>query len=379
MRILRVADIPDNRTGGMSRVMHLSGDAIRCLGHDVEFAFTPVLGSTRRVETRRFIIPARVPSLVRQLSRDRRRYDVVELHEPLAAFYCLARMVDSRLPPAVVLSHGLESRAAAAASKYRRAKNLVVPFRRRVLPYSVIWQAELGLRRADHIACLNTEDEAALLSKGIPAARITRVRSGVAKAFLDAGRNPSDPNRRGQILFVGTWLDRKGIRDLVPAVTETLARAPGTRFTVAGCGVEPAVVRSAFPGQLLNRIDVIRQVESDEALIQLYRRHQVLVLPSYFEGQPLVMIEAAAMKLAIVSTGICGMKDFIRDGENGLLVPVADPQALATCLYSVVSDEQLAGRLGDKAHCSALSQTWDDIARDYLTAYQAAIGFRHQT
>jgi glycosyltransferase involved in cell wall biosynthesis len=211
---------------------------------------------------------------------------------------------------------------------------------------------------------------------GIPAARITRTRSGVGRNFLDAGGDSPDPNRGGRILFVGTWLDRKGVLDLVPAVTQTLARVPGTTFTVAGCGVAPAVVRGAFPEQFLGRIDVLPAVESDDALIQLYRKHQVLVLPSYFEGQPLVMLEAAALKLAIVTTGICGMKDFIRDDENGLLVPVADPSALAARLHTVVTDAQLARRLGENAHCGAMSHTWDLIAADYLTAYHAAIRSR---
>ncbi|HET6576058.1 MAG TPA: hypothetical protein VFG68_20825, partial [Fimbriiglobus sp.] len=88
MRVLRVADVPDNRTGGMSRAMYLAGDALARLGHTVEYAFADHLGPAP-AKVRRFVIPWRVPALVRRWSRLRGRYDVVEVHEPLSAGYCL--------------------------------------------------------------------------------------------------------------------------------------------------------------------------------------------------------------------------------------------------------------------------------------------------
>ena len=85
------------------------------------------------------------------------------------------------------------------------------------------------------------------------------------------------------------------------------------------------------------------------------------------------MIEAAAFGMAIVTTGICGMADFIRDGQNGLLVKVADPEDLAAKVESLVRDPALAGRLGDAARQTAREHTWARSAQTILQAYERAV------
>jgi glycosyltransferase involved in cell wall biosynthesis len=88
------------------------------------------------------------------------------------------------------------------------------------------------------------------------------------------------------------------------------------------------------------------------------------------------MLEAAALKLAVVTTGVCGMRDFIRDGENGLLVPPADPSALAAGLHAAVTNPTLARRLGEGAYRTAAAHTWDRVAEELASAYRAAIRYR---
>jgi glycosyltransferase involved in cell wall biosynthesis len=158
---------------------------------------------------------------------------------------------------------------------------------------------------------------------------------------------------------------------LIPAVTTLLRNHPTLTFTVAGCG--PTDVKADFPEDLRSRIEVIPRINGQQELIAVYQRHSVFVLPSMFEGQPLVMSEAAASGLAVVTTSCCGMLDFIRDGENGLLVQPGDATALAGALDRLFRDDALTARLAVAGRETAREFTWERSASQMLAAYQAAV------
>ncbi|OOC08868.1 glycosyltransferase, partial [Thioalkalivibrio halophilus] len=84
-------------------------------------------------------------------------------------------------------------------------------------------------------------------------------------------------------------------------------------------------------------------------IARIFRESHVVVLPSYREGLPKVLIEAAACGRAVVTTDVPGCRDAIEDGETGVLVPVRDAQALADALQALVEDperRQAMGRAG---------------------------------
>jgi glycosyltransferase involved in cell wall biosynthesis len=372
MNILRVANILDNRTGGMARWMYSTGDLLTESGHRVDYLFAPGIGPCRSRFAGRFLLPWRVAARVADLHKRQGPYDVVEVHEPIAMWCGLRQRWDRSFPTIVVICHGLEARSHQTAIAYRKSKGIPVSLKQRISPLTVVWQANVGLRSAAAVLCLNNEDRDHLIAEGIPMERVHLIPIGVREVFLQAGAAAPAADRRGQLLFLGTWLERKGILDLVPAAVAILNRFPDARLTVAGCLVAPEVVRETFPANLRGRIEVISKVANDDQLVRLYRQHQVFLLPSVFEGMPQVMLEAAAMKLVIVSTSRCGMKDFLRDGENGLLVPPGDPGRLISALARLYTEPGLAERLGDSAHGSAWEYTMDRAARLLLTGYEAA-------
>src|SRR5438552_2637783 len=103
MNVLRIADVPNNRTGGMSRILHETSDVMRARGVAVELAFSEDLDVGVRGPMRRFAVPMRVVDYVRRHARGG-RFDAVEVHEPIAGAYALARRVDRALPPLLVMS-----------------------------------------------------------------------------------------------------------------------------------------------------------------------------------------------------------------------------------------------------------------------------------
>ena len=75
----------------------------------------------------------------------------------------------------------------------------------------------------------------------------------------------------------------------------------------------------------------------------------IFVLPSHSEGVSLALLEAMAASLPVIATRVGGLPEVVTDGENGLLIPPQDPEALATALERLLADPDLAQKLGGNA------------------------------
>ena len=140
---------------------------------------------------------------------------------------------------------------------------------------------------------------------------------------------------------------QKGVVHLLRAAPAILARHPAARIVVAGGGELESEIRALARGLRLGRHIVLLGERPDaRELLSLF---DVFVLPSLWEGLPLVLIEAAALGKPIVATDVDGSREIITDGETGLLVPAADPQALASAVNRLLDDPDLASRLASRA------------------------------
>lgn len=373
LRVLRAADVPDNRTGGMSRTMHCTGDELKRAGHHVDVLFHEDFRWPVPRQAWRYARTWELLAMLRRRLAGGERWDVVELHEPLGFAYGLARRRDRSLPPMVLFSYGLEERAYQAMRAYRRAKGVGFRLRSRITSRLLVAQANAALRLADHVVCSSAEDVEHLVRRhGLRRDRLTLHHSGVEEGFLDACA-PAPAARGPGLLFLGSWIERKGIGELVPAVAEVLAARPDAWFTAGGCGESVDAVQAHFPPGLRPRIRVVPRIANDTELASVCRGHALLVLPSYFEGQPLVMIEAAAAGLAIVTTPVCGMPDFMTDGVEGRFVPVGDAPRLAATLRELLDDPVRLAALGVNARRRAESHTWRRATQRIEQAYRSAI------
>ena len=103
----------------------------------------------------------------------------------------------------------------------------------------------------------------------------------------------------------------------------------------------------------------------------LFASVDVVVLPSYREGLPKGLIEAAACALPLVTTDVPGCREVVSDGVDGLLVPPRDAVALARAIARLADDPELAARLGAAAREKALSQFDERIViRRTLETYE---------
>jgi glycosyltransferase involved in cell wall biosynthesis len=139
--------------------------------------------------------------------------------------------------------------------------------------------------------------------------------------------------------------DVKGQRELIRA----LAEIPDARLVLAGRDLEQGGAFQAELEREADRAGVRERVEIGfhDDVAALLARLDVVALPSWTEGLPMVLLEAMAAGRPVVATPVGGTPELVVDGETGLLVPPRDPEALAAALRRVLDDRELADRLGE--------------------------------
>jgi len=174
---------------------------------------------------------------------------------------------------------------------------------------------------------------------------VERFRSGESGEEKDAWGN----GRVGgvKILFASRLLREKGVFELVEAFDIIRSKYPQTELLVAG-DLYPENP-SSLSGQDVEKLKGIKGITylgHVDDIPPLLADSDIVVLPSYREGTPRILIEAAAMEKPIVATDIAGCRGLVVDSENGFLVPVKSVEPLALAMEKLVADTELRHRMG---------------------------------
>lgn len=375
MRILRIADVTGSPEGGMAGMMLHGGAALERMGHEVEYAFREDLGRfPTSPRTRRLVGPILAVQEVIRRRRAGRPFDVVEIHEPLAAVYCAARK-SCGLPPCVVVSHGLEARGWEAQKNRWAYQGRGQSLKSRItVPLTLLSQSRFALRHANHVIVLTNDDRQYLLQNfAIGPDRVSRVDNGAPTPLSSLAASRSE---NLAVLFFASWIDRKGTPELIEATSSLASRGVAFRLTVAGGNVVAEEIISAFPPRVRDLVDVRARVSRDE-IPSLLAEHDVLVSPSWFEGMPLTVLEAAAGGLALILSDISGHRQILEagegDGPSALLVPCHDSQALVEAITRLTKDRALLSELQKQSLRIASRLTWEHAALQLEAAYQRAL------
>ena len=354
----------------MSRVMGFIHDQLVAIGHSVDYLCFDDIPVSLSGRLSRFIFPLLVCRRVLLARKAGIPYDLINVHEPAAAAVALVkRLVGS--PIVVVTSHGVEKRGWELALSERRfgyggpsAKTLLA------YPLTSLWQSSVGLRYADHIFCLNEEDRRYLTRwLNLDEHQITRIHPA-SDPIYSATAEGRDYKRANRLLFAGTWLKRKGIDDLIHSFCILAERYPRLELEILGGGQPEEDILSSFPQSLRSRI-TCRKTATEAETAAAFASANIYVLPSLFEGTPLTLIEAMMSGMPIVTTRTCGMKDVIRNNENGLLVSIRSPAEIVSAVERLLADEALRTQLGRAARADALENyVWERVAEPVRLAYE---------
>ncbi len=377
MRILLIGDYPPDPRLGSAKVPIKLQEEFRALGHDCDLLLSDAIGGPRTGYLRQAVAPVLAYRAARRVARDRGAYDVVDAASAEGLWIARSRRSGVFRRSAVIArSNGLEHLNYQRMLDDHDAGLLRKPWTRRwFYPLTRLTQVAAAARAADRLLLLNEVDRAFAIGRGWkPAEQIDVVPHGVSSAFLDAAPPSGAPRGRG-ILFCGTWTDMKGVTYLADAFSGMAARGVDARLTVLGGGVPEGVILAAFAPAARPRVTVIdRLPESD--VMAAYRTHDVLVLPSSYEGFGMVVIEAMSQRLPVVATPTGCARTLVRDGVTGLLVPVRDAAALAVALERVLNDAGLRQRVADAAYAQVRDMTWKATAARTVEVYRRAMAAR---
>jgi glycosyltransferase involved in cell wall biosynthesis len=230
---------------------------------------------------------------------------------------------------------------------------------------AVVWAAERLIprayaRAAFHVISNSTRDD--LVARGIPAERIEVIYPGIDATWYCP--DPATPRAaRPTLLYVGRLKRYKGVDIALRALG--LARAGGADLTleIAGSGDDrprlEALARQLGLGDAVRFLGFIAEEEKRQKL----RAAWAVVLASPKEGWGISNVEAAACGTPALASNSPGLRETVRDGETGYLVPHGDAPALAERMAALARDPALVARLGAAARAFALPLTWDRAAR----------------
>lgn len=166
-------------------------------------------------------------------------------------------------------------------------------------------------------------------------ARVHVVRCGVDDGFL--GAPVADVTAAPRLVCVGRLSEQKGQLLLVEAVAALHRRGRDVRLVLVGDGEMRADVEAAIAREGLGDRVQITGWADGEAVRRHLGEARALVLPSFAEGLPVVIMEALALGRPVVSTYVAGIPELVRPGRNGWLVPAGSVEALVEAVDEVLA------------------------------------------
>lgn len=284
----------------------------------------------------------------------RRQYDVIHVHWPLPLALLGWAAQRRRHPPIVTTFYGAELR---------------LGFRR-----FIAWAA----RRSARVIAISSYTRTALRELvDVPIEVIPYAPS--SPGYLPSSSSaPRQAPNSATVLFVGRLVERKGVAYLIEALGQ-LQNQRREQLVVVGEGPErPRLELRARELGLSDRV-VFRGRISDAELRRAYETADVFVLPSVLdsrgdtEGLGVVLLEAMNYGVPVIASNIGGIVDIVVDNETGLLVPPADPAALARALEGLLSDRARARELGEAGRRRLAERfSWEAIVARVEAVYQSA-------
>jgi colanic acid/amylovoran biosynthesis glycosyltransferase len=213
------------------------------------------------------------------------------------------------------------------------------------------------IRRADFVVAVSSFGRSQLF-RNVPHEhwqKIQVVHCGIEPAFYASA--PNRPGAERRLICVGRLCEQKGQLLLIDAARRLSERGTKFELVLAGDGemrgeLETLIARY----QLQEMVRITGWIGGDQVRDELLAA-RAMVLPSFAEGLPVVIMEAMALRRAVISTFVAGIPELVHPGEHGWLVPAGDAEALATAMLGCL-DAPLAtiARMGEAARARVLER-----------------------
>lgn len=230
--------------------------------------------------------------------------------------------------------------------------------------------------RADHVHCVSKVQAKALEQIGIPAEKISVFPMGVDQSFVEHARNRNDlfPEGAPTVLSNRNLQPIYNVALLIRAIPIVVQEVPEAKFLIAGEGPErEGLEREAATLGVSDHVQFLGRVPPDE-MPRLLREADVYVSTSLYDGTSVSLLEAMASGCFPVVSDIPSNREWIVDGENGLLFPVENAQVLAQKVLEGIQNRSLVikGR-GKNIRIIEEKALWPILAKGMKNIYETQL------
>jgi len=245
-------------------------------------------------------------------------------------------------------------------------------------PWKLLAQ-RFALHSIANMRRLVAEDRTRVVTNGRQLWELLKCRNGrviVSSAIYSSEMKPRTDFALGnppRLLFIGYLRPEKGVETLLAAFTQ-IRRQREIKLTLVGgtdraTGAEARIQRCIELNPYKDDIEQKGMIKFGEELFDLYRSHDVYVLPSLSEGTPRTLVEARSFGCPVVATNVGGIPSSVTHDSDGLLVPPNNPDEMAASILRVLDNQKLRHRLieeGLKRSCSYTLERFADGIVDEL-------------
>lgn len=219
----------------------------------------------------------------------------------------------------------------------------------------------------------NKDDQAVMEEIGVSAGFLRLIRgAGVdTLSFATSSESESIP----LVVLPARMLFDKGVAEFVEAATILKNRGVSARFALVG---EPDAQNPASVTEhqlnAWNKMGAVEWWGRREDMPEILKMSHIVCLPSYREGLPKALLEAASCSRPIVTTDVPGCREVVYEGENGYLVEVRNSEALADALYKLLIDKELRQRMGQSGRTRVIKEfSRELVVEKVLAIYREAL------
>jgi glycosyltransferase involved in cell wall biosynthesis len=279
----------------------------------------------------------------------------------------------------LVHAHIFASAAAAAIATLGKGLPLVITEHTEasLQTWRTRWISRWAHRRARRTIAVSTPIERRLIERdGVPSDLVTLIPNAVIPApdeTPDSAGTLPDGWLEGPLVGVVARLQpEKGVANFLQAATRVSRIFPKASFLVIGDGpLREELLSLAERLGISKRVRFLGYRTDSRALMGLM---DVLVVPSLTEGSPLIVLEAMAAGIPVVASAVGGIPDQLRNGQEGILVPPDDPDALGEALGALLRDPAYARRLGETGRLRTENEfSHETLVRRIEVVYRAAL------
>lgn len=218
------------------------------------------------------------------------------------------------------------------------------------------WRIDEKTARASFVSCISDfcRSQVMMFSDRKHWDKLHIVHCGVQPERYAGERNGSRDSKH--LLFVGRLAGIKGVSVLFEALERILPRFPDMHLTLIGDGPERADLEREAQMRGLGDVVIFAGYRSQAEVAEALQEADLLVLPSFAEGVPVVLMEAMAAGLPVIASRVAGIPELVEDGVSGLLVPPGDSDALAGAINELLVDPARCARMGEHGRAKVSSE-----------------------